>query len=127
MINRIYLIWIFLALLCVNPSYSFSGSKVFEKKCAQCHLLEVFDNNLNLEAPPMNIVMRQVYYVYRNEQNFILYLKDYLQNPSMEKSVCQPCIKRWGLMPPIKINSYEAEELGIWLFRRFISIDRINP
>ena len=108
-------------------AYAQDGKYLFEAKCAQCHLLEAPADNLNLEAPPMDVVMRQASYVYRNEQSFIQYLKDYLQNPSTEKSVCLPCIKRWGLMPPVNISSYEAEELGVWLFRRFISTGRINP
>ena len=114
-------------LLLIGYSFAQTGSQIFEAKCAHCHLLETPTDTLNLEAPPMDVVMRQVSYMYRNQQSFIQYLKDYLQNPSTEKSICPSCIKRWGLMPPVNISSYEAEELGIWLFRRFISNGRINP
>ncbi|WP_297454180.1 hypothetical protein [Persephonella sp.] len=114
-------------LLVIGYSFAQTGSQIFEAKCAQCHLLETPPDNLNLEAPPMDVVMRQASYVYRNEQSFIQYLKDFLQNPSTEKSICLPCVKRWGLMPPVNITSYEAEELSVWLFRRFISTGRINP
>ncbi|WP_457643368.1 hypothetical protein [Persephonella sp.] len=97
------------------------GKILFGEYCSKCHATKTTEltDNSSLKAPPIDVVVRQAKYYYRDLEKFNEYLVDYLHQPSEEKSVCIPCIKRWGIMPQMDIPDEEIQSIGRWLFKNF--------
>ncbi len=97
------------------------GGEIYRKNCVQCHVEKTTEltDNLSLKAPPIDALTRQIKYYYRNKEKFVQYVVDFLSQPDTEKSVCKPCIKRWGLMPPVNIPEEEKQSVALWMFRNF--------
>ena len=102
--------------------FSADGEKIFDSKCAICHIKTKPTDRASLVAPPIMGVMRHVKMVYPNREDAINFIVDYVQNPTREKAVCMPQkIARFGLMPSQKgnINLEELEQVAKWLFDNF--------
>ncbi|MBD3825018.1 MAG: hypothetical protein IE916_11000 [Epsilonproteobacteria bacterium] len=53
---------------------------------------------------------------------FVLFVKDYIQNPDLQKSMCHPgALERFGVMPslPKKLTEDEKEAVATWLYERY--------
>ena len=99
-----------------------TGEEVYLKSCKKCHILKTtpYTENAGLKAPPFNVLVRQIKYYYRDEEKFTEFVIDYLDNPSIKKSICKPCIQRWGLMPPINsLSDEEKKAVARWLFIKY--------
>ena len=115
------LIILFLILFSFSSAEEY-GYQVYKQYCASCHIEKTKEttDNLSLKAPPVNVLVRQIKYYYRTRDKFTEYLIDYLRKPSSEKSICKPCIFRWGIMPPVKdITDEEIQSVGLWMFKNF--------
>ncbi len=97
------------------------GYQIYKNSCAQCHIEKTTEltDNLSLKAPPMDAITRQIKYNYRKKEEFIQFVAEFLSQPDAEKSVCKPCIKRWGLMPRIEISDEEKQSVALWMFKNF--------
>jgi len=117
----------FLLMVIVLLSFPLRAEfKPYERKpsdnyCINCHQLKTtqLSKNSNFTAPPFDVLMRQIRYYYREEEAFINYLLSFLKQPSKDKSVCTPCIKRWGLMPPQRLSDKEIKAIGKWMFQTY--------
>ena len=114
------------------------GEKVFEKKCMECHekymdiplLMKNFieENNklLNLKAPTGNEISFRLKQQIgsRDDMEFHLhqtndFLKDYLYNPDLSKTIClEGVIRHFKVMPSMKgkITEEEIEEVNHFLY-----------
>jgi mono/diheme cytochrome c family protein len=113
-----------LALLTSSVLFAATGKSIYTKYCASCHLekSKVDEDKATLKAPPMNRVSQRLKMNTASKQEFIAYVKDYIQYPSQEKGFCRPkAYKRFGVMPPIgKAMSEEERQLvAVWLYRHF--------
>lgn len=57
-----------------------------------------------------------------SKEEFVSYVKDYIQNPSQEKGFCRPkAYKHFGVMPPIgkAMTEEERQLVAVWLYRHF--------
>lgn len=98
------------------------GYQVYKQYCFSCHLekKEETTDNLSLKAPPIDVLTRQIKYFYRTKDKFAEYIADFIKEPSPEKSICRPCIDRWGIMPSIKdISPEEIQSVALWMFKNF--------
>jgi hypothetical protein len=98
--------------------------KLFNTKCASCHITSKPMNMSTLIAPPIMGVMRHVKMSYPNREKAIAFMKDYVLNPSKEKAVCMPQkIKRFGLMPSQKdlVTKKELDIILPWIYDNFPS------
>ncbi|WP_456392652.1 c-type cytochrome [Persephonella sp.] len=97
------------------------GEKLFKEHCMTCHQLETTEltDNSILKAPPLDILVHQIKYYYRDEEKFVEYLSDFLRQPSEDKSICIPCVRRWGLMPPQQLSDEEIQAIGKWMFNAY--------
>ncbi|WP_293446067.1 hypothetical protein [Persephonella sp.] len=117
------MVLIILFLILFSFSYSEEyGYQTYKQHCASCHIEKTDEttDNLSLKAPPINVIARQIKYYYRTREKFTEYLIDYLKEPSPEKSICKPCIYRWGIMPTVKdISVEEIQSVALWMFKNF--------
>ncbi len=115
------------------------GYDVYKKRCQQCHLEimskeEALKNLKFLKAPPMVEVSNQLKanILTRDDDDdvkrrvVIACIKDYIQNPSLEYSMCNAmAIERFGIMPSQKgkLTQEEIEAVATWVYDRYENID----
>lgn len=100
-----------------KPQKSLDGKKLLEQKCASCHDLQMPPLlSVDEKAPPMMAVSFHVYDfvqagdVSQRKYKAIEFVKDYVIEPSLQKSFCDKAsLKRYGLMPSQKENVTSAE------------------
>jgi len=117
------------------------GAKIFEKKCAMCHLVGKPVNKMDKEsrvAPPIDMAMKSVVVTIdavdgpfsdqQLKEETIKFLKDYVYAPSIDKTNCEDkVIKKFGTMPSLKgfITPKELDIVLPWIYDTFKPI-KIN-
>ena len=99
-----------------------NAEKIFDAKCAMCHIKTIPQDRSQLVAPPLMGVMRHVKMQYPTKHDAVVFIVDYVQNPSRAKAVCmQQKIKRFGLMPSQKgnITPAELQKVASWMFDNY--------
>ena len=100
--------------------------QIFAKKCAMCHTVgkpESKMERIRMVAPPIDVAMSGVVITidavegpFKDEElkeESIAFLKDYLYNPTADKTNCEEqVVKRFGRMPSLK-GFLSQEELDI--------------
>lgn len=105
------------------------GKKLIEQKCSKCHNLDLppktYENEI---APPMMAVAFHVkdFMEVSNESEripkAIEFVKDYVINPSKEKSLCdKKSLQDYGLMPSQKgnVTQDELEAIATYMFEHY--------
>ena len=99
-----------------------NAKELFISKCASCHSLSRPTDMSKVVAPAIMGVMRHVKMSYRDKDKAILFIKDYILNPSLDKAICKPQkIKRFGLMPSQKgvVSEKELDIILPWVYDNF--------
>ncbi len=106
-----------------------NGKALLEEKCASCHNLDIPAKTFPDEvAPPMMAVAFHVYdFIKVNTPAekmpaSIAFVKDYVFNPTKEKSFCdQKSLDDYGLMPSQKgkLTEEELEAIAIYMFAHY--------
>lgn len=114
------------------------GYKVYQKQCQQCHVemmqrSDVLKHLKTLKAPPMLEVSNRLKenVVIKDEDNdvkrrvIIAFVKDYIENPSVQYSMCHPmALEKFGTMPSLKgkLSEEEKQAVAEWLYDRYEGI-----
>ena len=119
-----------------------TGAEVFESKCVACHMLKPMMDKQKMmqmskeermsmkekmmktmKAPPMSKVSSKIKFELKDDKHaFVAFVKDYIVNPSAEKSHCMPmALKKFGVMPAIGkgMSTEEVETVANWLYDNF--------
>lgn len=114
------------------------GEKVFENKCMECHeksmpipllmknFIEENNKTLKLKAPTGNEISFRLKQQIGNKEDLEFhlhqtndFLKDYLYNPDLSKTIClHGVIRHFKVMPSMKgkITENEIEEVNYFLY-----------
>lgn len=111
------------------------GYSVYQKHCMQCHVemmekKEVVKHLHTLKAPPMievsNRLKENIIIADEDEdvkrRVIIAFIKDYIENPSVQYSMCHPmAIEKFGIMPSQKgkLNEEEKQAVAEWIIDRY--------
>jgi hypothetical protein len=98
------------------------AEELFKAKCASCHTMTRPTDMSKLVAPAIMGVMKHVKMSYGDKDKAVAFMKDYVLNPSTDKSVCMPQkIKKFGVMPSQKglVTEKELDTILPWLFDNF--------
>lgn len=111
------------------------GYHVYQKNCMKCHVemmekQEVLKKINTLKAPPMVEVANRLRenIIIADEDNdvkrrvTIAFIKDYIENPSVQYSMCHPmAIEKFGIMPSLKGKLTEDEKQAVaeWIIDRY--------
>jgi len=92
-----------------------------EKKVMKAKMKKKMQEH-GMKAPAMQMVSMRLKKMTDSKEMFIVFVKDYIQNPSQAKGFCMPmAYKRFGVMPPIGkgLSDAEREAVAIWLYDTF--------
>ncbi|WP_295054134.1 c-type cytochrome [Sulfuricurvum sp.] len=125
-------------LFSIYGLYGADGYSVYQKHCMQCHVeimekkevLRVFHT---LKAPPMVEVSNRLKenVVISDDDNdvkrrvIIAFIKDYIENPSVQYSMCHPmAIEKFGIMPSLKgkLSEEERQAVAEWVHDRYSGV-----
>ncbi len=111
------------------------GYSVYQKHCSQCHVemmekQEVLKKLHTLKAPPMVEVanrLRENIIIADEDDDVkrrvtIAFIKDYIENPSVQYSMCHPmAIEKFGIMPSLKgkLSEEERQNVAEWIIDRY--------
>ncbi len=105
------------------------GKALLESKCASCHNLDIPpETSPDEPAPPMMAVAFHIYDFIgvstpaEKIPASIAFVKDYVFNPSLEKSFCdKKSLQDYGLMPSQKgkLSEAELEAVAIYMFEHY--------
>ncbi len=119
---------IILSLLLITSSlFSLDGNLVYVKYCASCHKMK--KPKVGLLAPPMPSVSKRLQRDIDSKEEFVAFVKDYIQNPSREKGHCsEKAFVNLGTMPPVgkSLTREEIDAVSLWLFENFKHPNKIK-
>ncbi len=126
-------------LLLGSTLFGVDGYEVYKKNCKSCHIemiskKELIKNIASVKAPPMVEVSSRLKENIKTTDEedevdrhlFILFVKDYIINPNLDFSMCNPgALERFGTMPSQKekINADEAQAVAEWIYDRYEDIE----
>jgi mono/diheme cytochrome c family protein len=125
-----------------------TGTEVFESKCVACHMMKPMMDKQKMmqmskeermsmkakmmetmKAPPMSKVSSKIKFELKDDKTaFVTFVKDYIVNPSAQKSHCMPmALKKFGVMPAIGkgMTDEEINTVANWLYDNFT--EKWNP
>lgn len=133
--KKLFLLSSIASVLAFTQLSAVDGYEVYKSKCSQCHIeniskADVVKNFAKMKAPPMVEVANQV------KSNIIigdddedvhrhivkLFIKDYIDNPILDKSMCTPmALEKFGVMPSQKgkLTADEKEAVAEWIYDRY--------
>jgi len=109
-------------LLIGGSLFASNGENLFIQKCSMCHVTSPVEDKNSLVAPAVFGVMRHVKIAHSTKEKAMVFMNDYVMNPSKEKSVCKPKkIKKFGLMPSQKgnVSPHELKIITSWMYDNF--------
>jgi len=114
-------------LIATSSLFALSGQSVYDKHCAVCH--KMVKPKSNLLAPPMPSVSKRLQRDINSKEEFVAFVRDYIQNPSQEKGHCSPkAFKHLGTMPPIgkSLTKEELDVISLWLYENFSHPEKLK-
>jgi len=110
-----------------NKQNKIDSALLLSNRCSSCHNLDMppklDDHEL---APPMMAVVFHLKDFIKvdnpalHKSKFVDFVSDYIISPSIKKSYCdKTTIKKYGLMPPIQLNTQEAQEVAKYIYNKY--------
>ncbi len=133
--KKLLLASVFLA----STLFGADGYEVYKKNCMECHVeimakKDVIKNFKTLKAPPMLEVsdrLRENIIIQDDDDDvhrylFILFVKDYIQNPNLQNSMCHSAaLEQFGVMPELKhkLTDEEKQAVAEWMYDRYEGVE----
>jgi cytochrome c1 len=93
-----------------------------EERQAMREKMMIKMNDKDMKAPAMPMISMRIKHMTESKEEFMDFVKDYIQSPSIEKGFCMPrAYERFGVMPPIGKGMSESERnmIAQWLYESF--------
>jgi uncharacterized protein YggL (DUF469 family) len=130
---------IFSSFIMASALLATDGYDIYQKNCSSCHVEMMtksyaLKNFKKLKAPPMVEVsgrLKENIIIKDDEEDihrhlFILFVKEYIQNPQLDYSMCTAgAIETFGVMPSLKekLSEEEREAVAEWLYDRYENVE----
>ena len=96
--------------------------KLFDTKCAICHIKTKPEDMSKVIAPTIMGVMKHIKMEFPQKDKAVEFMVDYLLNPTKEKAICLPeKIAKFGLMPSQKglTSKEDLIKISNWVFDNY--------
>jgi hypothetical protein len=136
--KKIFVFTSLMSVLAFTQLSAVDGYEVYKSKCSQCHIeniskADVVKNFAKMKAPPMVEVANQVKgnIIIGDDDDDVhrhvvkLFIKDYIDNPLLDKSMCNPmALEKFGVMPSQKgkLTADEKEAVAEWIYDRYAGV-----
>ena len=104
-------------LVLVSVTFAKNGEDVYKDRCMACHTVNKMKKHMM--APPLAKVSARVKFVKKDKEKFIAFVKDYITNPSKNKSVCfKRVFKKFNVMPAIGKSMSDEDKTAVaeWMY-----------
>ena len=111
------------------------GYQVYKNNCMKCHTEmmtkpEALKSFKSLKAPPMIEVSNKLKENIQTKDEdldvkrrvVIAFIKDYIDNPSIQYSMCEPmALEHFGVMPSLKgkLNEKQKQAVAEWIYDHY--------
>ncbi len=99
-----------------------NSKEIYKNKCIMCHTTKLIsrDQKKNLIGPPIDEVMLHVKEHYKNKEEAVYFITDYIMEPNAAKALCAS-IDKFGVMPSMKdrMSLEEANIVSKMIFEKF--------
>ena len=112
-----------------NTKIHLDGKKLLEQKCSRCHNPAFPPKDFKNEKAPSFMTMSFHFHnwmkgnsEYEKMSQFVEFAKDYVTNPTVQKSYCPPdMLKQYGLMPSQKgkVTSDEIAAIIKYIYKNY--------
>ena len=94
------------------------GENIYNANCLVCHN----SSGDEMKAPPMQKIVNKLKMI-KNHDDFVVFVSDYIQNPSKAKGYCKTkAYKTFGVMPSMShLTNRESEVVASWLYSTYKS------
>ena len=121
---KVVLMVLVLSVFVSGSVFAQNGAELFKARCAVCHLthMPTKEQMKNLIAPTAMGVMYHIKERFKNKEDAIRFIVNYVQHPSKDKAVCmKSTIKKFGLMPSQKgvVTAEELKKIANYMWDNF--------
>lgn len=126
------------SVLLSSTLFGADGYEVYKKNCMSCHVelmsaKEAMKKLGTLKAPPMVEVSNRLRenIIIKDDDDDVhryvvtLFIKDYIQNPNLQNSMCHAgALERFGVMPELKnkLSDKEKQAVAEWIYDRYENV-----
>jgi len=93
-----------------------NGKHLFNKNCASCHGTAGGMDMSKRKAPPVDGVRMHYIGTYADKDSFVMAIADWVEKPNADNSMMRGALRRFGLMPTIKVTRNEAEKIAAYIY-----------
>ena len=99
-----------------NNSQIKDGYILMKKHCYVCHNPNTKSHDVII-APPLEAIKRRYNRQYSNNEDFTKALANFVQNPSIEKSLMPGAVTNFNLMPEIALDTIVLRKIGNYMYK----------
>lgn len=116
-------ILIFLSIVLLSPiatanpeAAKHKGQQLFKTHCASCHGVQGGMDMSKRVAPPIAAVRLHYIGSYPDEMSFVDAIANWVEKPDQNNTFMRGAIRRFKIMPPIKISRTNAETIAAYIY-----------
>ena len=110
----------FLTLMLTSSLYANESKQLFKKRCMACHTTQAVEDKSKLLGPPADEIMIHVKEAYKDKDEAINFMVDYILKPEVTKALCAS-MDKFGLMPAMKgiVTKEQARDISLMMYEKF--------
>ncbi len=94
------------------------GKELFERYCVSCHSTTRPKDRSKMVAPAISGVMFHIKERFKNRDEAVAFIVDYVRHPSRDKALC-PSVRRFGVMPALNLPEDELRAIAEYLWETY--------
>jgi mono/diheme cytochrome c family protein len=94
------------------------GKELFERYCVSCHTTTRPKDRSKMVAPAISGVMFHTKERFKNKDQAVAFIVDYVRHPSRDKALC-PSVRRFGVMPALNLPEDELRAIAEYLWETY--------
>ena len=108
--------FIFLSPTVIASDELKEGMQLYVKHCISCHGTENGMDMSKRVAPPVFAVKMHYIGTYSDKDSFVMAIADWLETRDADNSMMRGAVRRFGVMPEVKVTRDEAEKIAGYIF-----------
>lgn len=93
------------------------GKQLYIKHCNSCHGVEHGMDMSKRVAPPAFAVKMHYIGTYPDKDSFVMAIADWLETRDADNSMMLGAVRRFGVMPEVKVTREEAEKIAEFIYK----------